>query len=141
MPSLTSQEQLTFRRDNELLLSVVNKKLWAGDKVEFAPASQQGILAFRMKDLKHAFAIDTESETATAVIDPKTGKIYTHSITRGLMICDANGKIVRELAITRFDPDPTILQLFVHPEGGKLLAWAGSSNYSRLIYIELPKDL
>ncbi len=92
---------LVISADGKLLLHPINNRFLPQDEIKPAPASDYGVAAYRVNDFKEpVFVLDTGIPFSAAAIDPKSGLICMHTKTRGLVLADAQGKIVRELAIS-----------------------------------------
>jgi len=130
---------LVLNADGKLLLHPVYNRL----EIKPEPASDFAVAAYRANDFKEpVFVLDTGSRFTLAGFDPRSGLICVHTKTKGFVLADAQGKIVRELAISTLSAKGTklnreITRLAFHPEGGKLLAFFDSTVMS----ITLPKDL
>lgn len=129
--------------DSRWVMRPVDKKTGPTDAVQPAPASGFGLVVYSTGDLsKPAFVIDTDSRVASAASDPKHGHLITHSATKGLMICDLDGKILREIPIAMgVGGDARVWRFAVAPTGGKLIAFTGTNGNATAFYVELPKDL
>jgi predicted Zn finger-like uncharacterized protein len=126
---------LVISADGKLLLHPINHRVLPQDEIKPAPASEFGVAAYRVNDFKEpVLVLDTGIPYSAAAIDPKSGLICMHTKTKGFVLANSQGKIVRELAIDTIRP---IERLAFHPEGGKLLAFFDATVMS----IELPRDL
>ena len=91
---------LILSKDGKLLLHPINNRQLPKDDIKPGPASDYGIAGYRSGDFKEpAFVLDTGFASSAAAIDPKTGLVCTFSKTKGFVLADAQGKIVRELPI------------------------------------------
>lgn len=140
---LNQNAPLVFSADSKLVLHTINNKLVPQDESKPAPPSDFGVAAYRVNDFKEpVFTFDTGFLSSAAAVDPKSGLVCLHTKTKGFVLADAQGKIVRELAISTPGKklNLAVTRMAFHPDDGKLLAFFGAVAAPKVLLIELPKD-
>jgi hypothetical protein len=142
-PWLASNHPFLVSPDGKLVVHPINTKLVPKDDVQPLPASGFGLAAYKVADLsKPVFVFDTGAITTAVAFDKKTGLLCAHNKTKGLMLIDADGKLVREIKIDLPDANAAGLwNMVAHPDGGALLGFSGFVSNPKLMTIALPKDL
>lgn len=141
--AVLSNIPLTVSPDSQWLFRIVDAKQQALDDTKFMPPSGFGVLAYPINNLaKPAFVIDTNTKASAVASDPRSGRIYTHSESQGLMIADSTGKVLAEIPILKDSKTQNrVRRIFVHPEGGKFIAFVGLQAAGKVAYVELNNDL
>ncbi len=143
LPTLWPLQSIVLSTDGELLLRPYDNRSIPKEKLDPAPTSGVGVVAYRVKDItKPAFVIDTGSLSGAPTSDPRTGNIYVHSPVKGLMVFDRKGMLVREWAgLKTTSLESAVWRMIVHPEGGKILMFTGKVGSGKALYVELPENL
>lgn len=132
-----SVNPLNLSADGKYLFRTIMPVKAARVETQSVPPSGSGALVYAVNDLsKPAFLIDTGSTAYTVASDPKTGKIYTYSDARGLLVADRAGKVEQVPLPIENQINDRIRSIFFHPDGGKFVALVGNTN-GRVAYVEL----
>jgi predicted Zn finger-like uncharacterized protein len=105
--------------------------------------SGQGLAGYRIADLaKPLFVADTGAFPSTVAFDKKTGLLCAWAKSKGLMLFDMDGKLVRTLSLDFGNQQGSDLwNLLPRPDGAALLGFTGAAFNPRVVLITLPKEM
>ncbi len=137
--SMWTNRPVVISPDGEMLF----QRAMTTDLMSGIPTSA-AIDVFRVADIsKPAMKLETGLFASQPACDPKTGNIYVYGATKGLMVFDNKGKLVRTFAVA--DPKPglpklAIMHMEANPKGESLLMFRSPAS-SSAVYVELPSNL